>query len=98
MIQKITENNLPTTTKNFAVVFSAEWCDSCHKLIDHLNPLADVFKDRLYNADVDDNEDLAEKYKVKSLPCIIIFKDGKQDMRYENNYNFGELLSVISKL
>lgn len=99
MITKITSNDLSVIEpSNYALIFAATWCDSCHNLVKHIEPLSGMVDGKLFNVDVDENGDIAEKYQVKSLPCIIIFKDGKQDMRYENNYNFSELASALSKL
>lgn len=99
MIQKILcDDSSVMKDKNVAVVFSAEWCDACHKLLAHLEPMSTVYDGKLYNADVDENENLASKCGVKSLPCTIVFKDGEQVQRFENNYSFQDLIEALRSL
>lgn len=96
MINKITSNDLSAAIENNGIViFSAEWCGSCHALLQRIEPLSDALNGKVYNADVDENEDLSVQYHVKTLPCIIIFNNGEVVDRIDNNINFQDLINKI---
>ena len=63
------------------VDFWASWCGPCVALAPALEKLAGEYDGRvkICKVDVDENKDLAEKYKVKSIPLLILFKDGKAE-------------------
>lgn len=99
MIEKIHNDELSVTgTGDVAIVFSATWCQSCHELLNHLDPMSTVLKGKVFNADVDENEGLSEKYGIKTLPCTLILNNGIVKDRFENNTKFNELVGRLTKL
>ncbi len=66
------------------VDFWAEWCGPCKMLTPILEELSMELKDRLIVAKVnlDENQDLAMKYSIRSIPTLLFFKEGKlNDMK-----------------
>ena len=64
------------------VDFNATWCGPCRMLGPILEEIAeenDSFK--IVSVDVDENDDLAGEYGVSSIPCLVLFKDGKESSR-----------------
>ena len=61
------------------VDFYADWCGPCKML----SPIMDeVSKDNaVYKVNVDEEGELASEYGVMSIPCVILFKDGKEHSR-----------------
>ncbi|MDY6765072.1 MAG: thioredoxin [Halobacteria archaeon] len=59
--------------------FHAEWCGPCKKQDPILEELAEEYSDAftLEKVDVDDNPDIAQQYGVRSVPTIVIEKDGE---------------------
>ena len=57
------------------VDFYADWCGPCRMLAPTLEELNDV---NIYKVNVDDEQELAMKYGIMSIPCLISFKDGKE--------------------
>jgi len=72
--------------KTVVVDFYAEWCMPCLMIAPVIEELADKIKDvKFVKLNVDDNQELARKYGVSSIPCLIIFKDGKEVDRMIGN-------------
>lgn len=58
--------------------FSATWCMPCRMLAPILEQVADKLTDvNFYNLDIDENEDIAKRYRIFSVPTLVAFKQGK---------------------
>ncbi|MEV0766421.1 thioredoxin [Nocardia sp. NPDC050435] len=62
------------------VDFWAEWSGPSKMIAPALDELADAYEGRakVAKVNVDDNRALAAKYHVRSLPYVIVFKDGEK--------------------
>ena len=61
--------------KNLTIIdFYADWCGPCKMLSQVLEQLENI---DIIKINVDEHEDLAKKYKVMSIPYLLIVKDGK---------------------
>lgn len=60
------------------VDFWAAWCGPCKMIAPILDQLAEEFdgKAKVAKVNVDDNRDLATRYKVMSIPTLLLFKGG----------------------
>ncbi len=60
------------------VDFWAEWCGPCKMIAPILDQIAVEFEDRLDIAkvDVEASQSTAMKYGIRSIPTLILFKDG----------------------
>ena len=61
------------------VDFFATWCGPCKMIAPALDELAAEYEGRakVVKVDVDQNGELAKTYKVRSVPTILYFKEGK---------------------
>ena len=81
MVHKIEQNNMQDALKaKVAVVdFSATWCGPCKMLAPIMEELSEEMAGRVefYNADTDENMDLALANKVTSIPALFLLRDGQ---------------------
>jgi thioredoxin 1 len=63
------------------VDFWAEWCGPCHAVAPVLEKIVEERKDgdevKLVKVNIDQEQGLALKYGVMSIPTMILFKDGE---------------------
>jgi thioredoxin 1 len=63
--------------------FSAAWCGPCRALAPVINEVKGQFSNVVFeDYDVDEAYDEATKYGIRSVPTIIIEKDGKEVDRF----------------
>jgi thioredoxin 1 len=61
------------------VDFWAEWCAPCRMIAPHIDALAQEYAGRVKvgKLDVDQSCDIAGRYGIRSIPTLLIFRDGK---------------------
>jgi thioredoxin 1 len=61
------------------VDFWAVWCGPCHAVAPVLDKIVEERKDalKLVKVNIDDEQGLAQRYGVMSIPMMILFKDGE---------------------
>lgn len=76
----------------------AEWCSYCKRMDPHIDRLAEEREGsiRFYGADVDDNEGLHELMGVKTLPLVVLYKDGIEVAR-RGSGDYAELTAWLAE-
>ena len=72
------EKDVVQSDKPALVDFWAEWCGPCKMIAPLLSEAADEYADRLsiVKLNVDENPNTAQKFGIRSIPTLILFKDG----------------------
>ena len=83
MITKVNEQEFKTKVmKDAAAVvdFSATWCGPCRMLAPVVEELSEKLGDKVsfFNVDVDEAGELAMEYRISSVPCLVLMKNGEE--------------------
>ena len=81
------------------VDFWAEWCAPCKMISPVLDELAETYGGKLKVAkvNVDENRATAIKYHVRSIPMLLLFKDGQIQATQIGAVGKGQLTQMIDK-
>lgn len=61
------------------VDFSATWCGPCKMFKPIIEQLEENMPEvNFFNADIDDCEEIAKRYRIFSVPTLILFKNGEK--------------------
>jgi thioredoxin 1 len=59
------------------VDFWAEWCGPCHAVAPVLEKIAEERNLKLVKVNIDENQDLAMRYGIQSIPNMVLFEGGQ---------------------
>ena len=73
------ENDVLGSGKPVLVDFWAEWCAPCRMLAPTVAAIAEHYGDAIsvVKLNVDDNPSTAQRYGIKGIPTLILFREGK---------------------
>ncbi len=89
--------NIISSNRPVLVDFYADWCGPCKLMPPILKEVKDELKDnvRIIKVNVDKNPFIATLYQVRSIPTLILFKNGTPQWTGVGVKNAGEIKSVI---
>ena len=81
--------------KDCIIQFSAQWCHPC-KVMSKTILSCDISNLKYGKIDIDKNEELMIKYKIRSVPTIIYFKNGSEVSRILGTKSKEDFVSFIN--
>ena len=65
--------------KRVLVDFNAEWCGPCKMMKPVLEEISTSNNDiKIVSINVDDEDELASKYNISSIPCLVLIENGEE--------------------
>lgn len=100
-ILTLTDKNFQHQTKNMLVLvdFWASWCAPCRMMAPVLNEVADELaaNSHVGKVNIEQFQSLAQKFQVRSIPTLILFKNGREINRFVGVKSKAYLLDQIKK-
>ncbi len=83
--------------KPVLIDFSAEWCQPCRMMPPILKEVKDSLGDkiRILKIDVDKNQAIAQKYAIRSVPTLMIFKKGQVVFNQAGVVPANQLIDIV---
>ena len=90
-------NNLIAGNTPVLVDFYADWCAPCKMMTPVLHEVKKQTGDQLkiIKINVDENHSIAGKYQVRSIPSVMLFKNGKMKWSGVGVMQSNQLLQVV---
>lgn len=99
-IKVLTESNFSANIKSGLILvdFYADWCRPCKMMKPILEEVAGEYKTKITIASLntDNNPALSQKYNISGIPCMILFKDGKEVKRIVGYHDKAQLLEKLT--
>ncbi|MBQ6991685.1 MAG: thioredoxin [Clostridia bacterium] len=91
------EKEVVNSDKKVIVDFFATWCGPCQMLAPVLSEIAEEYKDKIKvcKINVDEEQELAEKFEVVSIPTLVIFENGQPVKKSIGYISKEELIKII---
>ena len=92
-------NELIQSTKPVLVDFYAEWCGPCQIMKPRILDVAERIGDdaKVIQIDIDKEKELATRFRIQSVPTLIIFKTGKQQWRQSGVISAHALIQLLKE-
>ena len=92
-------NELIQSAKPVLVDFYAEWCGPCQKIKPTLLDVAERLGNevKIIQVDIDKEQKLSERFRIQSVPTLIIFKNGKQLWRQSGVISTNALIKLLKE-
>lgn len=97
---KITKSNFNEevlqSNQTVLLDFYAEWCGPCKMISPIIDEIAEEEKEiKVGKINIDDNQEIAQKYDVMSIPTLIVIKQGKEVDRIVGYVEKEKILKII---
>ena len=81
------------------VDFYADWCGPCQAMGPVVEKLADEYEGKavIGKVNVDENPELARRYRVMTIPCMMVFKNGEITKKFIGTTAESELKAAIDE-
>ncbi|MCD6543720.1 MAG: thioredoxin [Flavobacteriaceae bacterium] len=80
------------------VDFKADWCQPCKMMAPVLKQVKNNFKDqiKIIKIDIDKNPAVAQKYGIRGVPTLILFKNGREVWKQSGVLQANQINAIIN--
>ena len=101
-VKEVSEKNFENSISKGVVIvdFWATWCRPCLMQAPIFEEAAKEMKGKVtfLKIDVDTAKNVAAKYRISSIPTLIVFKDGKEVTRTMGTQQKENIIAVLNKV
>lgn len=93
--EEVLQSNIPVL-----VDFYAEWCGPCKMMGPVVDKVAEEFqgKVKVGKLDIDQNIEVAQKYRVMSVPTFVVFKEGKAEATFVGGMSYNDFVAKLEQV
>lgn len=92
------KNEVIDSNSPVLVDFNADWCGPCRMLRPVLDEISELeTKTKIVSINIDKENELAEKFEVSSIPCLVLFENGKETKRSVGFKSKDEIISLLGE-
>ncbi len=93
------ETDVLNSDRPVLVDFWAAWCAPCRMLAPTVEAVAEKYASnaRVVKLNVDDNPSVSQRYGIKGIPTLILFKNGKEEERVVGATSEAAISKMIDK-
>lgn len=94
--EKNFEEEVLKSDKTVLIDFWASWCGPCRMMSPVIDSIAEEVSDvKVCKINIDEEQNLAVKYNVMSIPTFIVIKNGEETARSVGVQDKSEILNMI---
>lgn len=97
-IKIVNKSNFDAEAKTGDVLidFSAAWCGPCKRQLPILEKFAEETGFKVVKVDIDDSPDIAKQFSIRSVPTLVLVKDGQAVKSRSGLASMEELKKIVS--
>ena len=79
LTEEMYQKEVMETEKKVVIDFWADWCGPCKMMAPVIEALSDSYQGKIQfgKLNIDENPEVAEKYRIISIPTLLLFKNGE---------------------
>ena len=93
------QTNVLSSDKATLVDFWAAWCGPCRMIAPSVEAIAEEYGDKagVYKMNVDENMNVPQRFGIRGIPTLIVFKGGQEQERIVGAVSREAIAKVIDK-